>query len=76
MFLGSFSIIYPFYLFFVDSLKGCCTNAKDRAKVEMNYNVDYDELRPKFPNEYDRANPITKEEALVEYFEFIKSTIQ
>lgn len=34
--------------------------------------IDYDEMRPYFSSEYDRSNPITKEEATNEYLEYIK----
>lgn len=33
----------------------------------------YDEMRLQFPVEYDRANPITRDIAMKEYLEFIKS---
>lgn len=39
---------------------------------EQNYTVDYDEIRIRFPNEFDRANPVTKEDALKEYFMFMQ----
>lgn len=71
--LGIISIIYPFYLFFLNTFKDCCN--KDARTQEQNYTVDYDEIRMRFSNEYDRANPITKEEALKDYFMFMQCRI-
>lgn len=68
--LGCISIVYPLYLLFLNSAKSCFE--KPRQVTEQNYNVDYDELRIKFLNEYDRANPLTKAQALAEYFQFMK----
>ena len=71
--LGIISIIYPFYLLFLNTFKDCCN--KDAKLQEQNYTVDYDEMRIKFTNEYDRANPITKEDALKDYFMFMQSNL-
>ncbi len=70
--LGIISIFYPVYLFVENTAREwlCCL-IKDRAVV--NYKDDYDDHRLKFENEYDRANPITKEQAREDYLEFIKS---
>ena len=68
--LGSISIIYPFYLLFLNTFKDCCN--KDAKAQEQNYVVDYDEIRIRFTNEYDRANPLTKEAALKDYFQFMQ----
>lgn len=70
--IGMVSIVYPLYLFFLDTFKDCA--GENKAQIEKNYNIDYDEIRVFFLNEYDRANPITKEEALKEYMEFMKSS--
>jgi hypothetical protein len=70
--LGCISIFYPLYLLLLNSFQSCFKNAKT---TEQNYMVDYDDLRMRFPNEYDRANPLTKDEALVEYFAFMKCRI-
>lgn len=52
-----------------------CFKLEDKEFKEQNYDTDYDDLRTKYQNEYDRANPLTKELALIEYFKFIKSSI-
>lgn len=70
--LGIISIFYPLYLLLLNSFKNCFTKGK---VTEQNFLVDYDELRTRFPNEYDRANPLTKDEALTEYFNFMKCRI-
>jgi ABC-type Na+ efflux pump permease subunit len=70
--LGIISIFYPLYLLLLNSFKSCFKNTKI---TEQNYMVDYDELKTKFSNEYDRANPLTKDEALAEYFAFMKCSL-
>ena len=72
--LGIISIIYPFYLLFLNTFKDCCNKAE--RTQEQNYTVDYDEFRIRFSNEFDRANPMTKEEALADYFNFMKGSLQ
>ena len=68
--VGAISIFYPFYLFFLNTFKACFSKS-DVAEQHML--IDYDDMRIRFLNEYDRTNPLTKEEALHEYFDFIKS---
>lgn len=67
--LGIISIFYPLYLLLLNSFTSCF---KGNKVTEQNYMVDYDDLRTRFSNEYDRANPLTKDEALAEYFNFMK----
>lgn len=69
--VGIISMIFPLYLFFLNSTKECFRSSN---KVEQNYNTDYDMIRSKFTNEYDRANPITKEQGQREYFEYMRQT--
>ena len=71
--LGIISIFYPFYLLFLNTFKDCCN--KHQRTQEQNYRIDYDEFRTRFSNEYDRANPITKEEGLKEYFNFMSCKV-
>jgi hypothetical protein len=72
--IGLVSVFYPLYLFFLDTFKDCA--GENKAQIEKNWNVDYDEIRVFFLNEYDRANPITKEEGLKEYMDFMKRTLR
>lgn len=65
-------VFVPLYLFIYDLLTYCRKSKQVHSK-EQNYEVDYDEIRTKFTNEYDRSNPVTKDQALKEYFNFIKS---
>lgn len=62
----------PLYLVIYDLFVYCRKHNKVESK-EQNYDVDYDDMRTKFMNEYDRANPITKDLAFNDYFNFIKS---
>ena len=67
--MGVVCIVYPLYLFFMNTVKDCISTSNAR---EINMDVDYDQMRIRFLNEYDRANPVTKEEALQEYFKFMR----
>ena len=71
--LGIIGIIYPFYLLFLNTFKDCCN--KQGQTQEQNYTIDYDDFRIRFSNEFDRANPITKDDALIDYFNFMKSSL-
>jgi len=71
--IGIFSVFVPLYLVIYDLFVFCKRQNKVESK-EQNYDVDYDDMRTKFMNEYDRANPITKDLAFKDYFSFIKST--
>lgn len=70
-----FSIFVPLYLLIFD-LFVCCKKHNKVASKEQNYDADYDDIRTKFLTEYDRANPITKDLAFKEYFNFIKSRMK
>ena len=70
--VGAISIFVPLYLLLLNTAKDC---VKENKKQEQNYMVDYDDIRMRFMTEYDRANPITKEYALKEYFAFMKSKL-
>ena len=61
----------PLYLVIYDLF--VCLKKKNKVQsLEQNYDEDYDQVKTKFMNEYDRANPITKDIALKEFFNFIK----
>lgn len=63
----------PPYLLIYDIV--ICFKRKNKVhSAEQNYDSDYDELRTRFMNEYDRANPITKDLAFKEYMLFLKSS--
>jgi len=71
MIAGIISIFYPLYLVFLDTAKDCI---KEDRTTEQNYNIDYNQMRMRFLNEYDRANPITKEDATKDYFQYLKGS--
>ena len=70
-FFGVVSIFYPLYLFFIDTFKDCI-KSDNVASMEKNFEVDYDEMRMFFLNEYDRANPITQEQGMADYMNYMK----
>lgn len=67
--IGAISIFVPLYLLLLNTAKDC---VKENKTQEQNYMVDYDDIRMRFTSEYDRSNPITKDSALKEYFQFMK----
>ena len=69
--IGITSVVLPLYLFIYDLLTYCRRSNKVGSK-EQNYEIDYEEIRTKFMNEYDRANPITKDQAMKDYLHYIK----
>ena len=70
--IGMISVFLPLYLLIYDLL-GICRKANKVLSKEQNYDEDYDNIRTKFMNEYDRANPITKDQALKEYLHYMAS---
>lgn len=70
--VGIISIFYPLYLLFLNTFKDCFNK---KNVTEINLTVDYDEMRVRFLNEYDRANPVTKEDAMAEYFKFMRGKL-
>ena len=70
--IGMISVFLPLYLLIYDLLS-ICRKANKVLSKEQNYDEDYDNIRTKFMNEYDRANPITKDQALKEYLHYMAS---
>lgn len=69
-----FSVFIPIHLLIYD-LSSIFTKAKKQVHNEQNYDKDYDILRTKFVNEYDRLNPVTKKQAKEAYLKYIESRI-
>lgn len=45
----------------------------NKKRVEANMDVTYENLRYKFPTEYDRANPVTKKMGMMDYANYMQS---
>lgn len=73
--IGMLSVFIPLHLLIYDVLV-CTCKLKHSQMDEQHIDEDYDDMRTKFLNEYDRSNPVTKDQALAEYFQFIKSNPQ
>lgn len=69
---GIISIFCPLYLLLINT---AAELFKEKRAREQNLRVDYDDIRMRFSTEYDRTNPITKDEALIEYFQFIRGSL-
>jgi hypothetical protein len=72
-FVGIGFIFLPIYTLIGNMLKSISCLASGDIKKEKNYRSDYNQFRTKFQTEYARANPITRNEAMHEYFNFLNS---
>jgi hypothetical protein len=70
--IGIVSVFMPLYLPLFDVIQRCRKSNRVLAR-EQNYDEEYDDIRTKFSNEYDRSNPVTKDGALKDYFSFMRS---
>lgn len=66
--IGCVNFVFPFYHGILHFSQHWF---KEKREAEQNLKVDYDEMRLRFSNEYDRCNPITKSEAVNDYFKFM-----
>lgn len=71
--LAVVNTIIPLQTLIQEGFSNICEASKFR--FEQNFNTDYEELRHKFYSEYDRTNPITKNEATKEYFKAMKGKL-
>lgn len=71
---GLFTMLIPVYLGLIKIFKKCCSCKSN--KVEQNYQMDYDSMRLKFPTEYERANPLTREAGQKEFKEFVQKATE
>lgn len=71
--IGGSGIFFPWYRIFGTCAANldCYNTHKD--KVEQNIDGAYEHFRTYFVTEYDRANPLTADEAMEEYMTFLYS---
>ena len=71
--VGGSAMFIPYYRLFGKCVGSLSCYSSHKNKVEKNFNAPYSNFRTGFFTEYDRANPITSEEAMNEYMTFLLS---
>lgn len=74
-FIGVGFMFLPIYTLIGNLFKSLSCLASGEVKKEKNYRSDYNQFRTKFQTEYARANPITRNEAMKEYFQFLNRSL-
>ena len=71
--IGGSSMFFPYYRILGDLVSGFKCYNKFQDNEEQNIEGQYKNFRTKFFTEYDRSNPVTSEEAMNEYMNFLLS---
>jgi len=70
--VGCICLLVPYYKPLGRCLGAACLR-KGKNMTEKNAGLPYKDFRTKFMTEYDRANPVTSEKAMKEYFDYLSN---